>query len=183
MPRHLLTILAGVTAALITTGCSSTPQPAAPSTTRTDQPTTAPARLLPLDLATVDTSSADAVALAVATTAYTLQPGLDSDPNDGMKRASALLDQRLTNALNAYRPASSAGAEWSTWTRQHAYITATAALSTQTRPPDGHTALRYLTITQTVHLNRQITTKPAIIVLITLARTPAGWRVTHLTQL
>ncbi|MDH6284580.1 hypothetical protein [Prescottella agglutinans] len=182
----LQVIAATLTAvALLVAGCSSD-EPAAPRTETTDAP---PAKVIPyslptLDITDVDTTSPDAVALAFARTAYTLLPSVDPNQNEGMVRAAPLLDGKLAASVQSFNPPTGPGYEWNQWAKARALVTATAELGTQEVPPETPTeAFRMVQVTQTVESSSRFIARKSFILLVSMVRTPDGWRVDRITQL
>lgn len=174
-----------VAAAIVASGCGrgDFPSPETVSTPPISTTIDVPNQLSPLDPSTVDVSSPDAVAVAVVDTAYTMLPGVDESPNDALVRAAALLEQKLADAAHDFRPVTGAGTEWNSWASQHALVTASSIVGTQTRPPDGDTALRYLSVTQTAQTPNRLLARKALVLLVTMINTPDGWRVSRIDQL
>ena len=203
--RRSATLLAAVL--LVSTACSSRTTtgtetmssvgPASTVTTATSTATATPSRSVQPErsapsmptavdpvLATVDRTSADAVAMAVVTAFNTADTTVDAGPNDAAAAAISLLTADYAAGIVNTPPLRSPGAQWNTWTTQGVKLTATVAALPDDRPADtASTATRIYLVTQAPTL-RSGTTQPAVVTIayVGLARTNAGWSVAQVEQ-
>ena len=135
-------------------------------------------------LATVDRTSADAVAMAVVTAFNTADTTVDAGPNDAAAAAISLLTADYAAGIINTPPLRSPGAQWNTWTTQGVKLTATVAALPDDRPADtASTATRIYLVTQTP-ITGTGNTLPAVVTIayVGLARTTAGWSVAQVEQ-
>lgn len=179
-------VAAALTGLLLVAGCSGVKHdvdPTQPSAAGNTQTKTPPPTLTTLNPDSVDQTDPDATAIAVATTAYSYAPGKDKSPNDGMKRAAPLLTRELSEAIDKYQPATGPGAQWESWALHNAVVVATAEIGNEPLPPaaSGATNLQVL-ITQSVNINGEVSPASRVKILITMTKTPQGYRVSSLQQ-
>lgn len=176
-------------AVLAPTACSpSTPPPAAPSSPpvtvvpvpRAPLPPPPPPTAPP-DPSTVDRNSPDAVAAAVVTLNYALDTDQVHSWTDAARRATPLLTPDYAGRI-ATAPSPAPDAQWSTWTRHHAYTTVELQPDAEPHPPDTpDTAARALELTVTPYGRDGWRGEPEQTeVFVTLTRTSAGWSVSQL---
>lgn len=179
-----------VAVALAPTACSHTSPPA--SAPAIPAPTTAPVPPLtpqppappptpPPDPASVDRNSPDAVAGAVVALNYTIDTDNEDSWSDAARRAAPLLTPDYAGRI-ATAPSPAPDAQWSTWTRHHAYTTVQIQPDAEPHPPDTPTtAARALELTTTPY-GRDGWHGDAehYQVFVTLIRTDQGWSVSTL---
>ncbi|PZS28222.1 MAG: hypothetical protein DLM61_15250 [Pseudonocardiales bacterium] len=107
----------------------------------------------------------------------------DADPNETTRRAAAWLTPTLAAQVRAFHPAAAPGARWALWTAHRAYLRVQARLSGDDHPADTATgAVRAVLVTATP-IGRDGWRGPVdrFVVIVSLARTPAGWRAAAIT--
>lgn len=182
--RTLTSVTALALVAAVMAGCSSSSEESTPQPTETAPTKVLPSTLPTLDASTIDTSDPDAVAIAFAETSYTLLPGADPDMNAGMVRAAAVLDPKLAEDIRGQVGRSSPGYEWNRWAQAGAMVDATAAIDTQEVPPQtALEAYRMVRVTQTVENSTRFIARRHLVLLLTLVNIDGEWKVSRLTQL
>ncbi|MEZ5157443.1 hypothetical protein RBB84_19370 [Rhodococcus sp. D-6] len=182
--RALTSVTALALVAAVMAGCSSSSEESTPQPTETAPTKVLPSTLPTLDASTIDTSDPDAVAIAFAETSYTLLPGADPDMNAGMVRAAAVLDPKLAEDIRGQVGRSSPGYEWNRWAQAGAMVDATAAIDTQEVPPQtALEAYRMVRVTQTVENSTRFIARRQLVLLLTLVNIDGEWKVSRLTQL
>lgn len=133
---------------------------------------------------TPQSSATPATAAVGAARAWTSSDtNSDADPNATTRRAAAWLTPTLAAQVRAFHPAAAPGARWALWTTHRAYLRVQARLSGDDHPADTATgAVRAVLVTATP-IGRDGWRGPVdrFVVVVSLARTPAGWRAAAIT--
>lgn len=133
---------------------------------------------------TPQSSATPAAAAVGAARAWTSSDtNSDADPNATTRRAAAWLTPTLTAQVRAFHPAAAPGARWALWTAHRAYLRGQARLSGDDHPADTATGARRAVLVTATPIGRDGWRGPVnrFVVVVTLARTPAGWRAAAIT--
>jgi len=107
----------------------------------------------------------------------------DADPNATTRRAAAWLTPTLAAQVRAFHSAAAPGARWALWTAHRAYLRVQARLSGDDHPVDTATGAARAVLVTATPIGRDGWRGPVarFVVVVSLARTPAGWRAAAIT--